>query len=290
MNRFSKILGLLFVAFLATTFVSCDDDDDSTTKLSNLGKAKALLMSFQKGDVMPSQMYVNQEKYIQHNLGFPDGIGAVTGYIQSGGSQGVTVNTVRAFEDSDYVILHTVYGGTWHGGVPQVAFDVFRFENGLIVEHWDNLQNQSNPTTDAVNGHTQIDGETTIGTEDATANKTLVQNMVKNVLIAGKWSEGSKYFSEGYIQHSIGMPNGIAWMANMHEGVGFFSSMKYIYGSGNFVITLSEGPEFKNNAPTGNTIAYYDLFRIEDGKIIEHWDTYGVIPDKSTWANTNGKW
>ena len=33
----------------------------------------------------------------------------------------------------------------------------------------------------------------------------------------------------------------------------------------------------------------YDLFRVEDGKIVEHWDTIEEIPSKNMWANNNGK-
>ena len=39
------------------------------------------------------------------------------------------------------------------------------------------------------------------------------------------------------------------------------------------------------SAPT----AYYDLWRVEDGKIAEHWDVMETIADQSTWQNQNGK-
>ena len=34
---------------------------------------------------------------------------------------------------------------------------------------------------------------------------------------------------------------------------------------------------------------YYDLFRVENGFIAEHWDVMETLADKSTWANENGK-
>lgn len=52
---------------------------------------------------------------------------------------------------------------------------------------------------------------------------------------------------------------------------------------GNFVLAVSEGTF--GGAPT----AYYDLWRVENGKIAEHWDVMETISDKSTWANDNGK-
>ena len=54
-------------------------------------------------------------------------------------------------------------------------------------------------------------------------------------------------------------------------------------GEGNFVLTASEG-QFM-----GDHVAFYDLFRIEDSKIVEHWDAIETIPPQSEWKNDNGK-
>jgi len=39
----------------------------------------------------------------------------------------------------------------------------------------------------------------------------------------------------------------------------------------------------------GVPTTYYDLFRVENGFIAEHWDVMETLADKSTWANENGK-
>jgi hypothetical protein len=39
----------------------------------------------------------------------------------------------------------------------------------------------------------------------------------------------------------------------------------------------------------GKPTAFFDLFRVENGKLAEHWDTVATIPDRSTWKNANGK-
>jgi predicted SnoaL-like aldol condensation-catalyzing enzyme len=64
--------------------------------------------------------------------------------------------------------------------------------------------------------------------------------------------------------------------------------MKYdrihaVLGEGNFVLVVSEGHL------GGVHNAFYDLFRVEDGKIAEHWDTIEAIPARDAWKNDNGK-
>lgn len=52
-----------------------------------------------------------------------------------------------------------------------------------------------------------------------------------------------------------------------------------IVAEGNFVFTASEGK--LGTAPT----AFFDLFRIEGGKIVEHWDTISTIPNEMPHGN-----
>ncbi|MCP4305923.1 MAG: hypothetical protein GY798_05170, partial [Hyphomicrobiales bacterium] len=56
-----------------------------------------------------------------------------------------------------------------------------------------------------------------------------------------------------------------------------------VFGDGNFVLVLSEGS--LGDQPT----AFYDLFRVEDGKIVEHWDVIApILPDDQA-ANADGR-
>jgi len=62
-----------------------------------------------------------------------------------------------------------------------------------------------------------------------------------------------------------------------------FTENYMVLGQGNFVLSVSEGEFLKKH------VAFYDLFRIENGKIVEHWDTIEEIPEKTEWKNNNGK-
>lgn len=62
-----------------------------------------------------------------------------------------------------------------------------------------------------------------------------------------------------------------------------YTTTHQVLAEGNYVLAVSEGTY--GGVPT----AYYDLWRVENGKIAEHWDVMESIADPSTWANANGK-
>jgi predicted SnoaL-like aldol condensation-catalyzing enzyme len=62
-----------------------------------------------------------------------------------------------------------------------------------------------------------------------------------------------------------------------------YKKVHMVLGEGNFVLVVAEATF--GDVPTG----IYDLYRIEEGKIAEHWDTLQAIPPRSAWKNSNGK-
>ena len=62
-----------------------------------------------------------------------------------------------------------------------------------------------------------------------------------------------------------------------------YERMHRILAQGNFVLSVNEG--FLN----GIHSSFYDLYRIADDKLVEHWDTTEAIPPRSQWKNDNGK-
>ena len=62
-----------------------------------------------------------------------------------------------------------------------------------------------------------------------------------------------------------------------------FEKNHLVLAEGNFVLAVSEGKFLDKH------VSFYDLFRIENYKIVEHWDTIENIPEKSKWQNNNGK-
>ncbi|MGJ8732049.1 MAG: nuclear transport factor 2 family protein [Cellulophaga sp.] len=270
---------------LGLTAISCNgQDDDATKQTSNKDKVVALLKSIETGDQKPAT-YINPTNYKQHNLDVADGLNGFVETLKALPANSAKVNTVRAFEDGNFVFTHTDYN--FFG--PKIGFDIFRFEDGLIVEHWDNLQvtaAQPNPS-----GRTMIDGATEIKDLDKTEeNKELVAKFVTDILVNGDMSKLAQYFDgDNYIQHNPNIGDklsglGAALESMAQQGIFMkYSKIHMVLGQGNFVLTVSEG----NLGEEHN--AFYDLFRIEEGKIAEHWDVIQNIPAKADWKNENGK-
>lgn len=57
-----------------------------------------------------------------------------------------------------------------------------------------------------------------------------------------------------------------------------------VIGEGNFVLVVSE-----IKSPQGTSAAVYDMWRVENGKVAEHWDVGQNVPPQAEWKNTNGK-
>ncbi|OWV93630.1 nuclear transport factor 2 family protein [Rhizobium sp. R693] len=242
-----------------------------------------LLKAIETGAAEPVGV-INPENYIQHNLGAADGLkgfGELLAALPKGSAK---VNTVRVFQDGEFVVAHTDYN--FFG--PKVGFDIFRFENGKIVEHWDNLQETTGPNP---SGHTMIDGPTEIKDVDKTAaNKKLVASFVDDILVNGRMEKVAGYFDgDNYTQHNPQIGDGLSGLGTALKAMAEAGvTMKYdtvhkVLGKGDFVLTISEGTFAAK--PT----SFYDLFRVEDGKISEHWDTIEAIPSKADWKNQNGK-
>ena len=245
----------------------------------NQKKAIEFVESMETGD-LSTLNYINPKQYTQHNLSVGDGLdGFAAMREQIPEDIVIKADVVRSFNDGDYVVVHTAYD--FFG--PKVGFDIYRFEDGLLVEHWDNVQEIAPPNP---SGHTQLDGPTEIKDLDKTEeNKELVRGLIQDVFIDGNGEKITDYIStETYIQHNPGLGDGLeAFMAEMTKAGTVFRKNHVILGQGNFVLAVSEG-DF-----AGNPASIYDLFRIENGKVVEHWDVLETIPPKSEWKNDNGK-
>lgn len=229
------------------------------------------------------------EDYIQHNTGVPTGAAAVLGFLPALRDSGLRATPHRVLAEGDLVVLHSTYESADLFGAPTlVGFDVFRVEDGKVAEHWDNLQP---PRDETVSGRSMTDGPTQIEDLDRTAaNKAHVEAFAEAVLLGGQFDRLPEFINAApgaYLQHNPdigdgldGLGAGFAALADAGKALRY-TKVHQVIAEGNFVFTMSEGT--MGDTPT----AFFDLFRLEDGKIVEHWDTIDAIPDKM--AHNNGK-
>lgn len=235
-----------------------------------------------EGDVDFINTYV-AEDYIQHNPQAPDGRAGLIGFTQYLASQGTdnSATVVRALEQDDLVALHVVCE---FGDDKIAAFDLFRFEDGVAVEHWDGLQPWVEET---VSGRSMTDGPTEIADLDKTdENRAIVTGFVTDVLVNGQFDKITTYIGDTYLQHNPNVGDGLdglgAFVGYLQENnISFrYAQVHNVVAEGNFVMVQNEG-EFG-----GKPTAFYDLFRVENGMIVEHWDTVQEIPEQM--AHDNG--
>jgi predicted SnoaL-like aldol condensation-catalyzing enzyme len=255
-----------------------------TEKMSHKQETVDLLKAIETGAAAPVAV-INASSYKQHNLTIADGLAGFGAALQALPAGSAKVHTIRVFQDGDYVFAHTDYN--FFG--PKIGFDIFRYENGKIVEHWDNLQDR--PVSPNPSGHTMTDGPTHATDVDNTAgNKALVRNFINDILVNGRMEKLAGYFNgDQYIQHNPLIPDQLSGLGKAlgemaRQGITLkYDSIHQVLGEGNFVLVVSEGHL------GGKHSSFYDLFRVENGKIAEHWDVIEPIAPQVEWKNNNGK-
>ena len=244
---------------------------------------RELLKGIETGDP-DSVVVVNQDKYIQHNPQTHEGGEGLAALFKRLSQSNPRVNIVRIFSDGDYVFGHTEYDFD----TSRVGFEIFRFEGARTVEHWDNIQLRKGPNE---SGRSMVDGPTEATDLNKTeANRELVRQFVSEVLIENRYDKLDTFVDQDFVEHNPRMSDGIeslrAVLLNSEsDRVAAFSYDKqhHLLAEGNFVLSVCEG--FAN----GDHTAFFDLFRIADHKIAEHWDTTEKVPPRSEWKNDNGK-
>jgi predicted SnoaL-like aldol condensation-catalyzing enzyme len=255
--------------------------------MSNKEIVGTFLGAVSQGDVDTIRELANPD-YIQHNPFIPTGLEPFIELLPVLAEAGTTAENVRMFQDGNFVFMHNIWRNAEPFGAPEmVAFDIIRVdENGKVAEHWDALQPLVSETA---SGRTQTGGPTDVTDLDKTEeNKALAVALVRDVLMGENPARITDYISaESYAQHNPGIADGLegivaAVEALTAQGNMFqYTDIHAVLGEGNFVLTVSEGQW------NDTTNAFYDLFRMEDGMIVEHWDVIQPVPTEGL-ADTNG--
>ena len=245
---------------------------------------------FEQGDTEVVDRYVRPD-YIQHNPLAPDGPEALKDLGTRVHQQfpDAKYDIKRVISEGDLVLVHSNIVPT-PGERGRAAFDIFRFQGGKIAEHWDVLQDV--PAT-SENGNDMFSTESWPRTEQpgparlTEYNKKLVTKAFNELMVNMDLSAIDRYWGPEYHQHNPGIPDGVEGVKALMGG--FFETFpqmevrpKRVIAQGDLVAVHYHGVE----APGSRGQAFVDLFRVRNGKIIEHWDTIQAVPETSANDNT----
>lgn len=293
-------LAILVVTLTTQWMGSCAQQNSSEEAREDQNKATILRVYdeiFGQGKTeLVSGLF--SKNYIQHNPMVPNGPEGLIGYVKTLKSQRLApVLTIKhILADGDLVAVH------WHSSTTpenestgQAGFDLFRLDNGTIVEHWDMIQNVSAKTASGNSMFSDLykyaNGSQNLTEEQEEANKQLVIKAYDGVFNGRQLGLLDQFWAgKDYIQHNPQIANGTEGLKASFDSIFPKGSMMQIHhalADGDLVFThshsLSPGDD-KENEFTG--LAIGDLFRVVDGKIVEHWDVIQPVPATTASGNS----
>ena len=117
-------------------------------------------------------------------------------------------------------------------------------------------------------------------------NKKTVVDFYEKAINQKDFEAAAKYFGPRYTQHN---PNAADGPEGLRAFLGFLrekfpqsrSEIKRVFADGDYVILHVHAVR----EPGSRGSAIVDIFKLEDGKIVEHWDVVQPIPEKALNAN-----
>ena len=269
----------------ASATVATRDGSSGNTAAKEKKAVLNLLAAYSTGNAAAFDV-INPKKFIQHDPQVADGLSGLKAWLASMPQGQISVKPVRVLVDGSYVLVQSE---TRVPSGPTVAWDVFRFEKGKLVEHWDGRQPEHGPNPA---GHTELDGPTAVTDRQATQrNQQLAWTAMASIIRDGDFSLFGEplYNGAGYIQHSEGTTTDGAAASKavlqqfVESGTLVYTKIEKVLGEGNFVLVIGKG------SFAGTPYSFYDMFRVDNGKLTEHWDVLEPLTPAAQAKNTNGQ-
>lgn len=245
------------------------------------------LEGIRDGDARRAVEAYTGDRYTQHSTGVRDGVEGFVEFFEPFIERNPQrdIELVRTFVDGRFVFVQAAQNIN-DGEARWVTTDLFDTDgNAKIIEHWDVIHELGGPNP---GGHTQIDGATEITDLHLTeVNKEVVRRLLTEAFIETPTATFDEFISgETYINHHPDAPDGLDaliemdWSARERGATLYYAQVHHIIGQGNFVVSFAH--------QVWNDIDYaaFDIFRLENGLIVEHWDNVEVVPSESESANS----
>lgn len=234
------------------------------------------------GNAREAVMKYTGQRYTQHSTGVGDGAEGFLAFFEPFVERNPKreIEIVRILEDGPWVFCNA-YQSLNDGAARWVTMDMFfTDENGLILEHWDTIApyvTETKSGQDMVRGATNIDPHA-----DTEANKAIVLEFTKQVYQERGFDKIDKFVAGDLLQHAPSIAAGRdglgKWLPS--DAAGEYEMLFNIFGQGDFVVTYG-----KRHA-AGKDIALFDVYRLANGKIVEHWMNAEEISPRDAWGNS----
>lgn len=218
------------------------------------------------------------DNYIQHNPQVKTGLAGMLEVLevlkQFPEPEAPPKPHMRLIAQGEFVIIHL---NIEFAGQQKAVLDLFRLENGRIAEHWDAIQDVTDQGSEAIG---VVDGPVIIEDHHLTKqNATIIRRFSEQVLLNGHLDKLNDFVVETLIQHIPGVSDGISSFQQCLAGLDF-KKVHRVIAEGNFVVSQASGT--RENQP----FVFYNIYRLAEGKIQEHWSVSQAIPE--IMAHNNG--
>ena len=246
--------------------------------MTNIDKVRDVFRGIATRSPAMATRHLDAGCYVEHDPNVVDGIEGVRRYVAALGPD-ARMEIVRLFADGDYVVTQS--DGDVRGD--GTFFDVFRFENGAIVEHWGFAAPSGPPNK---SGHSQVDGPVEAGRpEDTAASKAFVRDYYENFHLRGRYDLADRYFAGSpMVRHEPGVADGVdAFLADLKVATRdrTIDEIRLLAGHGELVFLAALGTH------AGEPCAYIDLYRVDRDTVAEHWGFFQPVPPAGARRNDN---
>jgi predicted SnoaL-like aldol condensation-catalyzing enzyme len=224
------------------------------------------------------------DRYTQHSTWVKDGvewfIDFFKWFIKRSTSRDIKI--VRAIEDWKYVFV-TAYQDINNWSAKWVTTDLFDTDdNEKIIEHWD-----------VISAYVEVDK--TVSWNDVVLwdfelkdldkteyNKSIIRSFMVDIFQNKNYKNLDKYITPNkYIEHSPNIWNGIeSFRKYLDENNFTYEFIFRVIGQWNYVVSYSKVVSWNKD------YAVFNIFRLKNWKIVEHWDNSEEILDRSKWGNS----
>ena len=250
---------------------------------AKLGNVKSLyLEGIRDGNYREVFQKFTGDKYIQHSTGVPDGIDGIVAMFEPFMARypGRDIRIMRGIEDGNLVFIH-VYQNLNNGEAEWVTMDMFDTDDlDRVIEHWDIIAPfQDNPA----NPFGAVDGTAEVTDQDKTdQNKAWVRRFTNEVLVGRDFTRWDDFVDATDFADHDQAGNGSATAWKQQAMARKYNNVFQLIGQGNFVMIYGQVGRGDEDW------AEFDLFRLNGGKIVEHWQNGEIIPPSEEW-NHSGK-